>query len=67
MKRLVAYSSQFESISIKYFGSHLWALSPLIRFFGLSTIVKVNNLLENVIPAQRYAFKFVFTARGFRK
>ena len=67
MKRLVAYSSQFESISIKYFGSHLWALSPLIRIFGLSTIVKVNNLLEKVIPAQRYAFKFVLTARGFRK
>lgn len=67
MKRLAAFSSRFESVSIYYFGSYLWALSPLIRLFRLSTIVKANNFLESIIPAQRYAFKFVLVARGFRK
>ena len=67
MKRLAIFSSRFESVSINYFGSYLWALSPLIRIFELSTIVKVNNFLESIIPAQRYAFKFVLVARGFRR
>lgn len=67
LERLATFSSRFESVSINYFGSHLWALSPLIRIFGLLTIVKVNNFLETIIPAQRYAFKFVLVARGFRK
>jgi len=67
LKRLTAFSSRFESVSISYFGSHLWVLSPLIRIFGLSNISKVNYILEHIIPAQRFAFKFVLVARGFRK
>ena len=38
-KRLTAFSSRFESVSIYSFRSHLWALGSLLRIFGLSTIV----------------------------
>ncbi len=67
MNRINNLSKDFDSVSLFFYGSHLWLTKPLSIFIGKYNANKLHDVLENFFPSQTNAFKFLLICEGLKK
>lgn len=65
LERIIALSSGFSGVDVRYFGAMSFAMPIVARFFGENTAQVASDRFDQLVGVKRSAFKFVIVAQGF--
>jgi len=64
LHRIKTLSGNFNSSSVKYFGSISWVLQMLTPIFHQKKIAQISDFIDRLFRVRRSAFKFVLIAKN---